>query len=421
MSNLSCGIDFGTTNSAISLYNEEIKLVKIENNQETIPTTIFYPSKENEKPLFGRNALNKYIDGENGRFMRSLKRILGTDLMHNTTTINRTQIGFDKIIGNFISHIKTQTENQIANDIQNVVIGRPVHFCDGNIDKDAEAINTLTQIAKNTGFKNIDFQYEPIAAAFAHEQKIEGEKLAFVIDIGGGTSDFTVIKIGKNLKDKLNREDDILSNHGIRIGGNDLDKDLSINSFMPEFGMGSFYTNSLKRKLPMPKQYYFGISEWSKINSMYNLRNIRDIQSFYNQSMNKDKLERLLELYEEETAHRLLNVVEESKIELTDKDIIITKIPFLSGNPEFTISKKNFEEAITSNTDKVIDVALETVKRANIKCEDIELIILTGGSTEIPYIQNRFISLFPNAKISNNEKLSSVGLGLGYDAMRKFR
>jgi hypothetical chaperone protein len=420
MSNFSCGIDFGTTNSAISLYNEEIKLVKIENNQETIPTTIFFPSKENEQPLFGRNALNKYIDGENGRFMRSLKRILGTDLMNNTTTINRTQISFDDIIGKFISHIKTQAEKQINNSIKNVVIGRPVHFCDGNISKDTDAVNSLTQIAKNVGFENINFQFEPIAAAFAHEQNLTQEKLAFVIDIGGGTSDFTVIKIGNKLKDKTDRSDDILSNHGIRIGGNDLDKDLAINSFMPEFGLGSYYKNSLNRKLPIPKQYYFGISEWSKINSMYNLKNIRDITSLYNQSNEKHKLERLIEIYEEETAHRLLNIVETSKIELTDNDLINKNIPFLSGNPSFEISKRAFENSIEANSNKIKSVALETIKNANIKCEDIELIILTGGSTEIPYIQNRFISLFPNAKISNNEKLSSVGLGLGYDAMRKF-
>lgn len=420
MSNISCGIDFGTTNSAISISNNKVKLIKIENNKDTIPTTIFYPSKRNAKPIFGREALNKYIDGDHGRFIRSLKRILGTDLMHNTTAINGKPITFSEIIGNFISHIKTTTENNIKDNIDNVVIGRPIHFSNGDTEKDNEAVQVLSEIAKNIGFKNIEFQFEPIAAAFAHEQNIENEKLAFVIDIGGGTSDFTVIKIGKKLSNKPDRNDDILANHGICIGGNDLDKNLSIKSFMPELGLGTYYKNKLNRILPIPKQYFFGISEWSKINSMYNLQNIRDIKEIHNRSENQNKIEKLLEIYETETAHKLLNIVETSKIELTKNENIIQKIDFLSDKPNVEINKNEFEISIEENTNKIIDVANETLKKAQIKNDDIELIILTGGSTEIPYIQNKFISLFPNAIISNNEKLSSVGLGLGYDAKRKF-
>ena len=130
-------------------------------------------------------------------------------------------------------------------------MGRPVHFRDNDPSGDAQAQAELEKIARSVGFKHVAFQYEPIAAAFAHEQNLSSEKLAFVVDIGGGTSDFTVIRLSPTRKLKLDRSDDVLANTGVRIGGNDFDKDLSLKSFMPCFGLGSEYRSGDKNiKIP---------------------------------------------------------------------------------------------------------------------------------------------------------------------------
>ena len=128
--------------------------------------------------------------------MRSMKRILGTDLMNATTLINGKQISFDALIGSFLKEIKTRSENHVHTEIDSVVLGRPVHYQDYNPDADKLAQNKMREIAKSVGFKNIVFQYEPIAAAFAHEQDLTQNKTTLVADLGGGTSDFTIIRIG---------------------------------------------------------------------------------------------------------------------------------------------------------------------------------------------------------------------------------
>jgi hypothetical chaperone protein len=188
----SAGIDFGTTNStaAIAINNQEPILVPVEDKHVTIPTAVYFP--ENKPDVyFGRNAQNHYInDTLGGRYMRSLKRILGTSLMQSIGTLIGSRIvKYDEIISYFVKYLKHKIDSAADCNIENVVMGRPVHFRDNDPSGDAAAESELHQIALNAGFKNIAFQFEPIAAAFAHERLLKSEKLAAVIDIGGGTSD----------------------------------------------------------------------------------------------------------------------------------------------------------------------------------------------------------------------------------------
>ena len=255
MSNIYCGIDFGTSNSSIAIAASNIKpkLIQVENSKTTIPSTIFY---ENGKasPVFGEYAISSYTNGDQGRFMRSLKRVLGTDLMEQGTIVNSKSVKFENILAQFIKYLKNKAEAETNSEIKNVVMGRPVHFRDNDKKGDDLAQKQLENIAKMVGFENIVFQFEPIAAAYAHEEKILEEKLAIVIDIGGGTSDFSILKLGKNLQQKKNREDDILASSGVRIGGNDFDKNLSIASFMPELGYKTTYS---EKNLVVPSSFYF--------------------------------------------------------------------------------------------------------------------------------------------------------------------
>lgn len=220
MYNSYCGIDFGTTNSAVSVINSENKshLISFDKNKPTIPSAIFFPEDNTYAPIFGSDAINQYINGSFGRFMRSIKRILGTDLMELKTEVNDIKLSYEDIILHFIKHLKHTAELEIGHTLNSVVLGRPVHFQDFAPEADEKAEKVLRKIAINAGFKNISFQYEPIAAAYAHETTINKEVLACVVDIGGGTSDFSVIKIGGDLVNKIDRSSDILANTGMRIG-----------------------------------------------------------------------------------------------------------------------------------------------------------------------------------------------------------
>ena len=197
MSVVSCGIDFGTSNSSIAVaYPDQIKLIPVEGQQITIPSAIFF-QRPNSIPVFGRAATDMFFRRIDGRFMRSLKRVLGTSLMKHGTAVNEKPMKFEKILGSFIKHLKDKADTFEGRSVENVTMGRPVHFVDNDPAADKQAEHELRGIASSVGFKNIEFQFEPIAAAFAHEATVEGEQLAIVADLGGGTSDFSVIRLSK--------------------------------------------------------------------------------------------------------------------------------------------------------------------------------------------------------------------------------
>lgn len=418
MSSLFCGIDFGTSNSSVAVSSRALspRLIEVENNKTAIPSTIFYEYGRPE-PLFGQHAIGAYISGQEGRFMRSLKRVLGTDLMATGTQINGKSVKFENILSQFIKYLKRKVDEKHEEDAESVVMGRPVHFRDNDIKGDIAAQNELEQIARMVGFKHVVFQYEPIAAAFAHESRLNSEKLACVIDIGGGTSDFTIIRLGPKLKDKADRSDDILASTGVRIGGNDFDKNLSVGAFMPELGLHTTYG---PKTLPVPTSQYFELSEWSKVNSVYSYQNKRIINEVYANAHNPLKYGRLLELVEGEKGHQLLNLVENTKISLSNTAQHTEILSFLKDKPAVVSTKKLFETVILPNIIKINQSIAEVLKIAQIKAEAVDLIVLTGGSTEIPSVRESLCSNFPQAAISEENKLASVGLGLAYDALRRF-
>ncbi len=418
MPNISCGIDFGTSNSSVAIaHNDNIELVKVENQQVTIPSAIFFLGKENTR-YFGKEAVNLFFERQQGRFMRSLKRVLGTAVMKHGTMVNGKPMKFEKIISYFLRNLKDKATMFANQEIENVVLGRPVHFVDNDAAADAQAQSELRQIAIHVGFRHVEFQFEPIAAAFAHEVKITGEKLALVADIGGGTSDFTVIRLSNQYVNKVDRSSDILANTGVRVGGNDFDKDLSLAAIMPELGYRSLYGN---KNLEVPLKYYHDLAEWSKVNFLYTPKIIMQAKQFLHESHDKGRFERLLKVLEQETGHTLLAATEETKIALTSQADYTAPFGFIEEDLSIRISQSKFEEAIGSEVDKIMNAATECLRHAGVKAHHIDLVILTGGSTEVPLIQYAFKMLFPNAALADENKLSSVGLGLAYDSANKFK
>ncbi|CAG5017257.1 Chaperone protein DnaK [Dyadobacter sp. CECT 9275] len=417
MSTISCGIDFGTSNSSLAVADQQtVQLIAAENGNSTIPSAMFFLRKGNTA-YYGREAMNLFLDKTPGRLMRSLKRVLGTSVMKQGTIVNGEHMKFDAIIASFLKKLKDQAELEAGQSIEYVTMGRPVHFVDNDPGADERAETELRAIGGLLGFKEISFQFEPIAAAFAHETTIGGEKLALVVDLGGGTSDFTVIRLSQNNIRKTDRTSDILGNTGVRIGGNDLDKDLSLAAVMPVLGYRSTYG---EKNLEVPLKHYHDLSEWSKVNFLYNTKNIFQVKQLLFQSHDKKRYERLLKVLEQETGHALLAATEQTKIALTQLQEFETPFDFLEMGLSEKVSREKFNQAIEQRVSKISQTAMLCVAEAGVKAGDIDLVILTGGTTEVPVVQHEFAVLFPNAKVSGENKLSSVGLGLAYDSRNKF-
>ncbi len=410
-----CGIDFGTTNSTIGIVSSNgPELVQIEKGQSSIPSVLFFPEKEST-PILGQSAIDSYINGTSGRLIRSIKRILGSDLMNKFTQINGEAFHFKQLIALFLAHLKTCAEKNIQKPIETTVIGCPVHFQDDDPQADISAKQCLTEIAESIGFKHVFFQYEPIAAAFFHEQELTSEKLALVVDLGGGTSDFTLIRVGPNYKEKIDRRDDILATSGVRIGGNDFDKAINLGFFMPEFGKGTTFG---EKNLICPNALYLDLSEWNLIHFCYTLKNIQMIQDILRMAHEPVKVQRLLDLLEYQEAHRLLQVAEDTKIALTQE---VSACPVFEGFQDtlhFSVSRDLFELNVFQIVEKIKRCMNECLIQSGVSADQVDMLILTGGSCQIPLVQKTFRSLFPNAVLADKNKMLSVGTGLTYAAQR---
>lgn len=407
-----CGIDFGTSNSAIAVETQgAVTLAPVEGDAITLPSAMFFPPKQ--KPLYGRTAQQTFFGGHEGRFMRSLKRMLGTELMNWGTMVNDRPRRFDDLIGGFIAYLKAAGEAATGQPLTHVVMGRPVHFVDGDAGADYAAQGQLTRIAQAAGFTHVAFQYEPIAAAFAHEQKLHRETLALVADIGGGTSDFTVIRIGGTHADKTDRADDILGNSGIRTGGNDFDKSLSLASFMPAIGYEATYG---LRHLHFPRAPFHDLSEWSKVNFAYLPKTVAELRDAAGQAQDKAMAARLMRVLEDELGHRMLATVEDCKIALSSTARTTADLSFVESNFNIDVTHDNFITAVDRHIDNITVSLDECLAQAGVMHDAIELCVLTGGPTAMPALAQAITTRLPNADVSDDNKLSSVATGLGYAA-----
>lgn len=414
---LSCGIDFGTSNSSIALANNgAISLVPVEDAQVTMPSALFFRRVDN-KAFYGRTAVDLFFNRQPGRFMRSLKRVLGTSLMKQGTLVNGASMGFSTIITAFLKYLKTKADQVAGQEIEHVMMGRPVHFVDNDPAADSRAQAELHTIAQRLGFKHIEFQFEPIAAAFAHEARLHGEKLALVADLGGGTSDFTVIRLSDKSRYKPDRSSDILANTGVRVGGNDFDKALSLATILPELGYRSTYG---PKNLEVPLKPYRDLAEWSKVNFLYTPKLIMQVRQLLHESHDKKRYARLLTVLEDETGHTLLAVAENAKIALSAQSVHDADFGFIEPDFSIPIQRTLFDGAIMADIDAIMTAAKQCLQDAGVGKEAIELVILTGGSTEVRAIQTAFRNLFPKATIADDNKLSSVGLGLAYASNHTF-
>src|SRR5262245_15284110 len=191
-----CGLDFGTSNSAIGVVRDgQPVLAPAERDSTLIPSAVFFDYETRGRVVFGAEGIAAYLGQTEGRLMRALKSILGSPLIGERTALGRRKVALTDVVELFIRHLKGKAEDYIGAEIDAVVHGRPVRFIDGDDKADAKAQGVLEAIAKRVGFRNVAFVYEPIAAAYHYEQSATREEIVLIADIGGGTSDFTVVRI----------------------------------------------------------------------------------------------------------------------------------------------------------------------------------------------------------------------------------
>lgn len=428
-----CGLDFGTSNSTVGvLHNNQQTMVPLEQDSggrwhTTLPSALFF-GFEDDQVSFGRNATARYTNGESGRLMRSMKSLLGSSSMGDTTQVKNRFYTYDEIVGFFIASLRQQAETFLGDDspaLASVVIGRPVYFNDSDSELDSAAEEHLAAIARLAGYKEVSFQFEPIAAALDYEQHVTSEELALIIDIGGGTSDFTLIRLSPERHQHTDRQDDFLANHGIHLGGTDFDRHLSVTGIMPEFGMGMPMAN--RPELSMPGHYYFELATWHRIHLLYQRDVLLELNQLRLDAGNKEPIDKLLNLLKRRKGHHLAALVERAKIELSSSTTTNVDLQSLfSSDTEVTINNCTLTQdqlhmSLQRDMTRIFNALDETLAQAGLAHKDIDTVFTTGGSTALPMVKAGIDSTFPKARQVAGDLYNSVGSGLLMEACKRYQ
>jgi hypothetical chaperone protein len=407
---IACGLDFGTSNSAIGVARDNTTaLAPIEADNTLMPSAVFFDYETRGRVLFGNEAIAAYIGQTEGRLMRALKTILGSPLIDEETTLGGRKVPLTEVVEVFVRHLKHKAEAFAGREIAAVVHGRPVRFVDDDEAADARAQGVLETIARRVGFREVAFVYEPIAAAHHYEQTIQGEELVLVADIGGGTSDFSIIRLGPQHRSRTDRSQDVLATAGARIGGTDFDTALNLAAVMPLLGLGTLLA---EKNLPMPNALYHELATWPTINFAYTYRNEREIADLVALACEPEKVERLLAVVRRRLGHRLAFAVEDAKIALSAQETAAVPLTFLEAGLAVTATRPELDDAIGAKAARLHRTASDCIAAAGLRPAAIDTIFLTGGSSRVPAVRTAIGRAAPSARLAGGSDLLSVAMGL---------
>lgn len=411
-----CGIDFGTSNSTVGWFRPgQDSLLPLEDGKITLPSVIFFNTEE-RRPVYGRLALHEYLEGYEGRLMRSLKSLLGSKLLKTETTVLGSALPFKDLLGFFIGELKKRAEAQAERPFEEVVLGRPVFFVDDDPAADQEAQNTLVAVAHKLGFKDVSFQYEPIAAAFDYESNLDREELVLIVDIGGGTSDFSLVRLAPERHHLAERQSDILATGGVHIGGTDFDKQLSLAGVMPLFGYGS----RMKSDAFMPTSYHLNLATWHTINAVYAQKTQLALQNMRYDIVDATGIDRLFGLIEQRAGHWLAMQVEESKIALSEQDARPIDLSRVEPGLVAELTRPLFENAIEPLLERIRASLSQLLADAGIAADQVDTLFFTGGSSGVPALRQSVAAMLPNARSVEGNTFGSIGSGLAIEAKKRY-
>ncbi|MCW1919659.1 Hsp70 family protein [Rhodobacter sp. KR11] len=397
-------LDFGTSNSAAAILEDgQIRRLPIEDGSDTLPTAVFFPSDKSEMRV-GLAAAMALLQGEEGRYMRALKSVLGSGLFHESRMIGGKRRTLANVVTEFLALVKSRAEAQSGHSFSAILSGRPVHF-HPDPARDAKAEADLTACYKAAGFAQVDYLFEPEAAALAAHQGREG--LGLIVDIGGGTSDYSVFASeGGKMK--------ILASHGIRLGGTDFDHSVSMAHAMPWLGRGS----SLHREMgagevPMPNHLYVDLSTWARIPFLYTPETRNEVAQMLRLAIKPRLLRRLAHVLKAELGHDIAFAVERAKINANaGREGAKVDLSRVEAGLAVPITPESLEKSLRKYRSPLREAASLCCEKAGIAPEAITEVVLVGGSSLMALVGQEAQALCPNATLRASEPFTAVVDGL---------
>ncbi len=364
--------------------------------------------------LFGKTALAQYLDDpEEGYYIKSPKSFLGASGLAESQILF-----FEDIVACMMSNVKQLAEKALQKEVTQTVIGRPINFqgLHGE-ESNRQAIKVLTNAAKRVGFKDVAFQYEPVAAGFEFEASLAKETRVLVIDIGGGTSDCSMLLMSPHYSDHHNRSAHLLAHSGVRIAGNDFDIQLALQGIMPSLGM----TSLLKTGKPMPTASFrqaLAINNIHQQTEFYSAKNRRELLQLSRDAQQPELLKRLITVHDHKLSYQLVNAAEQAKIVLSKQAEQSIALDDIDDGLAVTVSRETLKQANKHTLEQIAQLMQSAIAKA--QCQP-EVIFVTGGSAKSPVLNAFLQQQIPSIPVVVGDHFGSVTAGLARWAEKIYR
>ena len=405
------GIDFGTSNTAAGvLVGDRPFLIEVEPGRKTLPTSVFF-DYDRKVTTYGSVANAALIDGREGRFMRALKSVLGTPLMREKRQIAYERLTLIEVVARFLQMIRERAEAATGQTYDVALSGRPVRFHSTDDARNAQAEVDLREAYMIAGFKDVQFMHEPEAAALA-SGPLDAGALGLIVDIGGGTSDFSVF-------DRDGARTRVIASHGVRVGGTDFDRAISIDRVMPLLGRNADIRNAMGSGTHVaPNAIFNDLATWQKIPFTYTPENKRMAADFAKLGVDPVLFARLQSVLAMELGHDIAFAVEAGKIQINKPGVDEAGIDLrvIERDLWARFTKPQMGEILSDHAGQIRNCATETLRMAGVTPAQIGKIVFVGGSSLLHVVENTMTDMFPDAALERAEAFTAVADGLAIAA-----
>ena len=427
------GFDFGTTNSSVALLNErsEVELASFSSlgaQRESFRSVLYFEQSRSEHGLrrthglTGPAAIEHYLQAEEkGRLVQSLKSHLSSRSLTGTEVFGR-RYRLEDLIARMLGDIRKHAAKQFEKPIRYAMVGRPVRFVGSESPADDDfAVSRLREAFFAAGFERVDFELEPVAAACAYESTLDHDELILIGDFGGGTSDFSLLRVGPGVRRHGRSPQDLLGNSGVGLAGDAFDARIVRKLVSPALGSNS-EARSLNKVLPaVPAWIYANLERWHYL-SFLRTNNVREIlKSALIRALEPEKIQALITLIDEDLGYQLHQAVQQVKFELSRSDR--AEFRFREGSPadpsidlRIPVTRAEFESWIADDLHAIegsIDTLLQT---SGVHARSVDRVFLTGGSSFVPAVRRIFETSFGAERIRGGNEFTSVAHGLALRA-----
>lgn len=424
------GLDFGTTNSAIALATPEGEAVLAtfpeDNHLTTTFRSVLYFDPEHLEPtgkpraIGGPRAISQYLQAETrGRLVQSMKSHLASPLFKHTAILGRSYT-LEELIALIIRQLRAAAEAQFGALGDRVVVGRPAHFSGADDEEgDAFALHRLRHAIQQGGFAQVEFELEPVAAAYQYEQQLDHDEIVLIADFGGGTSDFCLIQLGPAARKRGQRQEDILGTDGVAIAGDTFDSGLVRHLVAPRLGLGSAYRSLFQRTLPVPLWLYEKFERWHHLSFLKTRETLELLRQIHFGALEPEKIAALIHVVEEDLGYHLFRAVERTKCELSAAEMS----PFIFHEALVDIHEQvqraAFEDWIAPHVHAIAQCVDRLLTDCGVHAGDVDSVFLTGGSSFVPAVRRIFAERFGESRLRGGDELTTVAKGLALRARER--